>query len=271
MIDLLRIYYANIVAGCLAAAALSLIGCQLAARDRSMHTLCVSQGMMFGVLVGIVLFGDARTSLPYITGLLMAIFVGALTEWITKSVVSSISSYFVAFFLLILAGNHILGSLFPSVSSHLTQVFYGDLATVSAEQSWTSSVVSAAVLALLAIFHRHLSNQSFERFAFPEDASLLSSSRIKPWLRAIEVSLFLYLCYAIQVFGFLFTISSLFVPTVFLSLRRGRPGIYRHLARSALVMGLAVGIGLPLTLSFDNLPTVPTVATVAMLLAMLLP
>ncbi len=271
MKDMLILYYPNLLAGILGAIVLSLWGCQLAARDRSMHTLCMSQGAMFGALVGVIIFGLETRSGAYVSSLVFAVLVGLFTEWMTRSVNASVNSYFVAFFLIILAANHVLGGLFPSVSSHLTQIFFGDLVTVAEDQAWISVAFSSFMLLLLFYFKREISNRSFERFAFPEEARWLEAPKVTKYLFWVECFGFLYLCYMIQVFGFLFTIGSLFTATVFLSLgKRPRPKLNLHLMLAAFVMGFAVLFGLPLTLVYDKLPTVPTILLIAMGLAWLL-
>ncbi len=271
MSEMLQLYFPNLIAGVLAGVVLSLWGCQLAARDRSMHTLCMSQGAMFGALVGIILFGVEFQAGAYVTSLLFAVMVGLFSEWMTRSVSASVNTYFVAFFIIILAANHVLGGLFPAVSSHLTQIFFGDLVTVSSSQAWVSVGLSSFMLSLLLMFKRKISNRSFERFAFPEEAIWLESVHTSRRLFWVEAGVFLYLCYMIQVFGFLFAVGALFAPTVFLSLgKKPKPRLNMHLALAGLIMGLAVLLGLPLTLVYDKLPTVPTILLIAMGLAWLL-
>ncbi len=266
MIDLLHLYYPNIIAGSLMAVCLSLIGCQVAARDRSMHTLCISQGVMFGVLIGIVLFGAEHSALPYFTGLAAAVVVGFLTHFLTRSVSSSVSTYFIAFFLVLLAVNHILGSLFPQLESHVSQIFFGDLATVTSLNAWISTGVALVVLALVLRYQRQLSKRSFEGFVFQDDANLNTGTNERSQV-LLEVGLFFFVCFAIQLFGFLFTVGCLFIPTVFLSLRHRFSTLYAHLTKAALAAGIGVLFGLPLTLQFENLPTVPSILVIAAVLA----
>jgi ABC-type Mn2+/Zn2+ transport system permease subunit len=271
MKDMMLLYFPNLLAGLAAAITLSVWGCQLAARDRSMHTLCISQGAMLGSLIGVIVLGLDNLAGPYASSLLVAILVGMLTEWMTRSTTSSVSTYFVGFFLILLAANHVLGGLFPAVSSHLTQIFYGDLVTVSEREAWFTLVISCFMLLLLVLFRRPISNRSFERYVFPEEARWLEPPSVKRTLLWIELLGFLYLCYAIQIFGFLFAIGALFIPTVFLCLgKKPRPNLKLHLFLSAVVMGVSVLVGLPLTLAYDNLPTVPTILLVAMGIAWLL-
>ena len=53
---LLSIYAWTIAASTILGSALALLGVQLAARDRAMQTMCIGQGAMLGVLVGIGFF-----------------------------------------------------------------------------------------------------------------------------------------------------------------------------------------------------------------------
>ena len=53
MSTLLAIYSVAIVASACLASGLALLGAQLATRDRAVQTLCIGQGAMFGVLLGI--------------------------------------------------------------------------------------------------------------------------------------------------------------------------------------------------------------------------
>lgn len=187
--------------------------------------------------------------------------VGLVTHFITRSVSTSVSTYFIALFLMLLAINHILGSLFPQLESHVSQIFFGDLATVTATNSWISGGVATVVFVLLLKFQKQLSRRSFEGFVFQDDSPWNSTD--KEWKPlALEVGLFLFVCFAIQLFGFLFTIGCLFIPTVFLSLRQKFSTLHAHLWKSSIAAASGVLIGLPLTLQFENLPTVPSILVI---------
>lgn len=272
MTDLLHMYASTIAAGVLAAVVLALIGCQMASRDKAMQTLCLGQGSMFGVLVGIAIIGFSHEESelighvgPFFSAVLCAGLVTWLAEWIAKRRATSKNSYFTALFAGLLAINYLVSAIFPGLESHVAQVFFGDLATLNEFDVRLTLVLSTLSLLWFVRFAFRITNRSFELATFGEAhrPGLVSLQNIS------DVLMFLFICFSIQFLGFLFTIACLFVPTAVLALS-SIVGLRRHLFGVSLLAGAACMGGFLVSLNNSRLPTVPTIVTIMIALSGLL-
>lgn len=265
MTALLGIYGLPIVASVVLGAGLALLGCHLAARDRALQALCVGQGAMLGVLVGLGLtttvFSEELLfqSLPW--GL--AIVAAAVTYYGSEALVgarsASRSTHFAALFAALLAGGALVGAAFPALEGHLAQKYFGDLATLSEADAWLALGIGILLLGMLTWRARQVSRASFaEAILGASPGPLAEGSAF--WF---AVGTVLVLSVSVQVVGFLYTVACLFVPTALAS-RSRRPGLRRHFVACAAVAGLGSGGGFLLSLDFATLPTVPVI--VALLL-----
>lgn len=268
MNELLTLYAPTIVAGICAAIALALMGCQIAARDKAMQTLCLGQGSMLGVLLGITMIDLSHEqselvghAAPFAGAVGVAILVTLCGEIITARKSASKNSYFTAFFACLLAFNYLVSAAFPALESHMAQVFFGDLATLTGFDVAFTTVVGALVAMVMAIGSLRLTNHSFELATFGAEHRL-SFGRFN---RIASVVMLLFLCMSIQFLGFLFTIACLFIPTTILSLKPN-PGLRRHLLIVALLAAVSSGVGFLISLNNPRLPTVPTIVAVMVIL-----
>ncbi|MEZ4749616.1 MAG: hypothetical protein R3B54_03020 [Bdellovibrionota bacterium] len=135
MLALLSIYKFTILAGAVLAPALALLGCQLAARDRAVQTLCVAQGATLGVLlgIGVLHYSNVEESSVHYSTILSGFLVSVLTFYAGNRLVarrlSSRNSYFTALFVSLLAAASLVSAVFPALETHLAQVFlrrFGD-------------------------------------------------------------------------------------------------------------------------------------------------
>ena len=260
MIELLLIYKWTIIVGSIAAVSLSLYGAQIVARDKSMQTLCIGQGAMLGVLCGIGLSANFHMDegsmfyefSPPLLAILVSLFVGKYGLWLEKTNKATPASWFIALFSLLLALNYLVSALFPGLESHMTQVFFGDLATLSSTDVTISGILSALMLALLVSSWKQTSNRSFEQ------AILSQTKRAIDRASLTDLVGFIFVCFSIQYHGFLFTIALLFIPTILMSL--GTPsGLKSHLTRVAYSSFIATALGFISSLVYANLPTVPSI------------
>ncbi len=251
MIELLFLYRWTIPAGACFAAALALLGIQLSARDRSLQSFCVSQGSMVGILLGL----GAGIS-PAAMGLLAAIFVFFGSEKAVGKLDHSRNTIFGAIYIILLAMSYMASVAFPALESHMAGIFFGDLATLGMSQSLRILPVSLIALAILILFWRPISSQSFDIALFGErTATTLSANRWRALLLGVSL---ITLSVSVQFLGFLFTVAFLYLPTVILGMARPQ-GLIRHMILCGSTAAISVIVGFFGSLFFPQLPTVPTI------------
>jgi len=269
MWQLILIYKWTMVAGVVTAAALSILGSHLAARDKSMQTLCIGQGATLGVLFGIGL-------LPYFTQIewihelgpfISAIVLSGLTYFWSEKLVAkrsaSKNTHFTAIFIILLATGYMVSSAFPALESHMAQAFFGDLATMTDRVSAIVLILAVFTLLFLTLQWKRISNQSFELAIFGQ--------RLSGHHRRIEffdILVILVLSFSIQFVGFIFTVACLFVPT-FLFHRLKLNSLKTFLRSIAVVAALGCLMGFFISLFFTMFPTVPTIVLTMVVLGLL--
>ncbi len=254
MCDLIYIYRYAIIAGVTVAPTLALLGCQIAARDKAVQALCISQGAMFGAVVGLFVghfFEMKGLSIPIV--FISATISFVLGEILTSKKLASRNTLLTALFGALLALGYLFSACFPGVENHMTQVFFGDLATLSNTESFLAIGLGlAAILALTRSSQTH-TRASFLDAVFGQG----SYSRQRRWDGFSVLSLAV-IAISVQLVGFLFTITMLFIPTS-LALIAGNAGLRAHLVLSAVTASLAAGVGFHLSLHYTKLPTVPII------------
>ncbi len=265
MLALAAIYGWTIGAGCAVSSVLALVGVQLATRDRAMQTICVGQGALVGVLLGLGLFQPF--DIPFLTSVgpmtLALVFSGAtylLTDRWVASRAASKNTLFAVLFASLLSSGYLISSIFPALENHLAQVYFGDLATLTELGSKISLGLSIVALFLLVRNWASFSNESFEwaLFGCPPSTRKLTSPWVFRFLSLLVLSI------SVQYVGFLFTTAMLFIPTGLLSLSKIQ-GLRRHLVLSVVLAVSSSVIGFLISLVFTRLPTVPTIVAVLVL------
>lgn len=270
MLTLLQIYCWTILAGTIAAAALSLLGAHLAARDKAMQTLCVGQGASLGVLVGLGIVQSFEVGHtighesyvhlgPFASAALFSLGTFQLSEVMVRNKDASKSTIFLALFSCLLAMGYLTTALFPALESHMTQIFFGDVATLSNTDSVLTSILSLIVFGTLVVRWRPLSNESFEAATFGTLRS--PNSTAHPLL--FHVIALVTLCFSVQFLGFLFTIACLFLPTALLRFRFEKR-LRKHFLFAIGVSASSTFLGFLMSLSASRLPTVPTIVAFMM-------
>lgn len=256
---LFSLYQWTLAGGIVAAVALSLLGAHLAARDRAMQTLCVGQGAMVGVLLALGFAGEAEVAashlIPFFAALIASSATFLFTDRLVAKQTASRNTSFAYTFAFLLASGYLIGSLFPALESHLAQIYFGDLATLTVFESLATLVTSLVFLVALISFWRPLSRQSFECAIFGDSVA----TRKAPYqMVAFKALTLVMLCISVQFLGFLFTISLLFLPTGILALSQ-RKGLGIHLILCGVLSGISALAGFSLSLLQTRLPTVPTI------------
>lgn len=262
MIALLALYEWALLAGLATAPGLAILGAQLATRDRVMQILCVSQGALLGVILGIGFFHKHEGTLwlavaPLLCAFAVSSFTYVTTEWIVRESSSSKNTTFAIIFCLLIAASHVVSALLPGLESHMSQVYFGDLTTLSVLDSQFLLVGSLHFLTILLRFLKAFSHHSFESAVF---GKILSKGAAGEEFYFRALTLFA-LCISVQFLGFLFTISMLFLPTGMLALLKRR-GLRFHYLLCTLLAVSSTLLGFLLSLAYTRLPTVPTIVLV---------
>jgi ABC-type Mn2+/Zn2+ transport system permease subunit len=229
-----------------------------------MQTLCLGQASLLGVLLGVG-FTDVflmsmawQAGLPFVLGFLLAGLTYVLSDLKVSQKGSSSNTHFAALFVALLACSHMISALFPALETHMAQKYFGDLATMGDQAGSVALIVGAVVVLVFVGRYRQISGDSF--------AAAISGAR--PARRQIFLGLggLAAICFSVQVVGFLFTIACLFVPTSILSFGK-HLGLRKHLVLCSVVATLGCGGGFVLSLWESHLPTVPTIALLMILMA----
>jgi len=259
MLALLQIYWLSIAASAALGGGLALLGAQLAARDRAMQTMCVGQGAMLGVLLGIGLNQVLHDSegeavvLPFAFALATAAVTYLASERFVARMSASKNTHFTAVFATLLAGGYLVSALFPALENHMAQKYFGDLATMSESGATGVLVLGCVLIGTLMAFRRHITRDSF--------AMAIMGARRTPTGLVFAIGTLIVLCFSIQVVGFLFTVACLFLPTSALSFQR-KVGLNRHLLACLATAVFACCAGFVATLWMTRLPTVPAIIIV---------
>lgn len=256
--SIFQLYGLTLFASIILSPGLSLLGTQLASKDRAMQTLCMGQGAMLGVLLGlglsqtVLVLDHSDKYLP----LLLAIFCAVLTYFISEALVSkkisSSNTHFASFFAALLSGGYLVSSLFPALENHMAQKYFGDLSTLGSFESIVCLILGAVLILAFIFFARKFTEHSFE---------VMISGKAQRGIRvphALDILAIITICTCVQTVGYLFTIACLFIPTAFAS-RSLKAGLKKHLLFCAVLSSVATGIGFVLSLVASNLPTVPTI------------
>lgn len=264
MTELLKIYWTSILASTLLGGGLALLGAQLAARDRAMQTMCVGQGAMLGVLLGIGLsqmFSDFPAS-ESIVSFAFAGFASAATYLVSEYFVggkASSNTHFAALFTILLAGGYLISALFPALENHMAQKYFGDLAIMTTNSAWTAVVLGASMLLVLGLFQKTVTRDSF--------SVAILGSRNTPSVLLFSVGTLFVLCISVQIVGFLFTVACLFLPTSILSYGHNK-SLKTHLLMCSVISSSGCVAGFLTTLWFTKLPTVPTIIAMVAVIGM---
>jgi ABC-type Mn2+/Zn2+ transport system permease subunit len=220
----------------------------------------MGQGAMLGVLLGLGL--AVHPLLPLISALAAGALTFAVSEFLVARRMASSNTHFSSLFAVLLAGGYLISALFPALENHMAQKYFGDLATLSAEESYWVLVLGFFLLLTMSLLHRRFTCESFEK-------SITGMSRPgRVPFSTFDVITLVTLCFCVQTVGYLFTIACLFIPTAVAS-RQLAAGLRRHLWFCAVTAFLASGAGFFLSLESTRMPTVPTIIAVMLLVSLI--
>ncbi len=272
MLEMISIFKWTIFASMISASVLAFIGVQLSSKAKSVQVLSMSQGAILGVLIGMAASGSILHEgselethfLPLLFSSLMAFLVSVLCESITRRVSSSKNTYYVAMFSFLMAFSYLVSSMFPALESHMTQVFFGDLATLTNFDAKITIVFSSLSLVVFFVLRKFIINDSFEAAIYGlEKNFIVSRSKLLEFYVSVLSTVFI--CFSIQFLGLLFTLSCLFIPTsIFAYNNRG--SVRSHLLKCLLASSLSAACGLLFSLYYSSLSTVPCIVMAIVLI-----
>jgi ABC-type Mn2+/Zn2+ transport system permease subunit len=255
---LLALYAWVLPAGILLAVALSEIGAHLATRERSIQTLCLSQGALLGVLLGLgltktVIHADPEShTWPLLFSTLTSMTTGYLTSKLSERKEGSKNTLFLAIFATLLAAGFFVSVIFPELESHMSSIYFGDLATLTNFDAQLTIIISSGALLFLMVFMDRFTDQSFEIAVFGRRTAL---TRSLTFFDLLSVGM---VCYSVQFVGLLFTLSMLFLPTTLGTFFR-RTGVRAHRFFIVFTTAFGCGLGFFLSLLGNRIPTVPMI------------
>lgn len=271
MSDLLLMYWPAILAATVTGAALACLGAFLVTRQVAVQTLAVGQGASLGLLIGLVVVSFGIVHDEHLEHTIWPLFLGvaggALTSfcstWAARRAASK-AGVFVASFALLWALSQLLTGFFPTVASHASSLYFGDIVTLGQGEALLFITLSSLALVYFGTHWRKLSDRAF--LLALQDEAPPPHGRAEWLFFLVSIAL---LCLSIELLGLLFTLASLFLPTMVL-VRGGAPGVGRHLALTTLCGGLAALGGFVLSLAEPRLLTSPSIAVLLFLVPLAL-
>ena len=272
MLEMISIFKWTIFASMISASVLAFIGVQLSSKAKSVQVLSMSQGAILGVLIGMAASGSILHEgselethfLPLLFSSLMAFLVSVLCESITRRVSSSKNTYYVAMFSFLMAFSYLVSSMFPALESHMTQVFFGDLATLTNFDAKITIVFSSLSLVVFFVLRKFIINDSFEAAIYGlEKNFIVSRSKLLEFYVSVLSTVFI--CFSIQFLGLLFTLSCLFIPTSIFAYNNGG-SVRSHILKCLLASSLSAACGLLFSLYYSSLSTVPCIVMAIVLI-----
>ena len=248
----LSIYFLAICCSCVAGIALAWKGQHIATRGKNLQIFCVAQGALTGSLIA-VLFShyhdfqdDGVMALSGVFfSLLCGIFVGVIVETINRDKVEK-SNILVGIFVLIMAFNAYITAIIPELETHMSQIFFGDLVTIS-HQMALSAATFFSFLIVREWKSRFLEvNMSFE-------IAILRRKQDRGFILDSTV-----IALSVQAFGFLYTLGMIILPTTAARICFV-PGMHRHYIVIAIGSFIGGLVGFSISLIDGRLPTVPSI------------
>lgn len=251
-LELLQVYKWSLPASLMMAAALSLVGAQWTAREKSAQVFVLGQGSSLGIVLGLVANILMKTDFHWLS-ILIGLSLGWLTLIISDFAIEKKSDrnhIYLTLFVFFLALTYLMTALTPSLESHMASAYFGDLAVMSDSEGQIALVAALIFAGFVLKNWRKLTRISFELV----NHSWIHSS----WKnRIFDIGTLLLTTLSIQGMGYLFTIGSLFISTSFASQRSKNLNSYTQ--RILLISSMGCLVGFAISLLSTTLPTVPCV------------
>ena len=247
---MLSLFLPNIEAGFFLVIILGLLGQHLVARNQALDVMLLGSEFQSGILVAALVMnifegedhGDHGFHFETVISLLFVFILHPLLSRVMKSKRFLKVEASLVFILLLMGVNHLVVLLSPAVEFHMIKASLGDIVTASKAESY---FVMAASILMIVLFMKN--RQKFLQNTI--DIALLNKPVKDTLFNGI---LFLVLVLSIHLFGTLFTLAGILLPSFLSSaFRLSR----RNYMKMVFSNSLIVVASFLLITKFDRLPT----------------
>lgn len=270
-IEHLSFYKWVVIGGASLAVFLSVMGTQLATRGEAMKTMLLAQAAMLGALLGMkwshsdFSHGEGSYVLPIFTSIIVALLVAWVAGRLAARSHFSKSAFYLSGYFLLMCVSQILTALTPSLESHMTQMYFGDLGTLSDNAAFFCFALGIVGSILFLLSWRPIARRSFQLASYASEVNRGAAGSFLA-TRIFEGLALLAIVFSVLWVGIVFTLTVLFIPTLCLTLVASQSALRTHLGACALVACTSTVLGFLFSLQVTALPTVPTIAVVMLLL-----
>jgi ABC-type Mn2+/Zn2+ transport system permease subunit len=231
---------------------LALTGVHLPARSQTLKTLMTTQVAALGLLVGIFIgefFELPELLSKVVVPLLLAFFLSvSVSAWARRFDCHSGESFYLIMYLFNLALTYLLCSVLPGLEIYQSQLFFGDVVTISGMTLSLSIVLSLIFLICLVLHQRTFLKNSIE-FEL-----LVGQSAFRPKKDHYELFSLFVIILGLYSLGMLFTLSTMLVAPVILHYRHS--SLKEYLLTVVFISTFSAVLGLSLSLFYGKLSTV---------------
>ncbi len=218
--EVLSFYWPNILAGMILVLTLSTIGQHIVPRNQSMDIMLLGQEFQTGVLIAAIILSSIESGEHSDHGLHMEMILTICIVLLFHFLYSKISSGFrqykielsLVFIVLLMGLSHLVVLLSPIVEFHMMKSYLGDIVTISKVESF---IGMGLCLILLIVFNYHSRSFSFDTL---EMAIFNKPTKLRKTQGLFNIILLFLMLISVHLFGTIFTVGSLIIPSVLTSL-----------------------------------------------------
>lgn len=264
--EFLHLYRYVFVLILVAAPLMALTGVHLPARSQTVKALMISQVAAFGLLLGIFL-GDyfflpsfLREGLfPIGLGLTLSLLI---SSWSKRYDCSSGESFYLVIYLTALAATYLICSVLPGLELYQSQVFFGDVVTIS------GTTLGLSIICFVVLLVYFLKNQRVFLKNSMEFELLAGQGAFRPKKDGYHLLSLAVIVIGLYSLGMLFTLSTMLIAPVLLHYRSSHLKSYLFLLVTVTTLTAIGGMGLSLVLT--KWSTVPLMVSLNALVCFIL-
>ncbi len=262
-LELLSIYKWSLPASIVMAGALSLIGAQWTAREKSAQIFVLGQGASLGIILGLalnILMDTDFHGLNLVLGLSLGWITLVISDMALKTKADR-NHIYLTLFVFFLSLSYLITSMTPTLESHVASSYFGDISVMS-DFSAQMGLLSGFLIGVYLLRNWH--SLSLYSFRLVNQSSI---HRTRTNL-VFDVGTLLLTTMSIQSMGYLYTMGSLFIATTFAAHRSSDLQDYTRNILIISTLGTTLGFGG--SLLSTTLPTVPCILLAQMLIGILI-
>jgi ABC-type Mn2+/Zn2+ transport system permease subunit len=261
------LFQVNFIAAAIVSAVLSLLGVQLANRNKSSYTLAMSQMGSLGIAIGILVWTHFlsfyvhefwKSVYVFTLGAIFSVLCYWLLEKLSAVFKSSMDLCSVSLYAIALALVSILVGIFAELETHQVLNFMGDVVLANASECASIAFLAAFCFLLVSVFLKRIEVNGFQLSIF---------GHILPQNKKYESILIMAIAFllpaSISVFGLLFTLSQMYLPIFVLKLFNLSRKAFVLVSMSSSICGCISGA--LVSLSIESLPAVPVIVVATLL------